>query len=109
MLSFSEKVEWYSSVEHRRWKLVYHSIEFSILSIASFVLIVVVNIHGDGSRLQSLLVLFIGLIGLVSAAMAFAVKNSLFKRWHIFAITLGFGCGIGVSTLASLFLLELQI
>ena len=109
MKSLSEKIEWYNSVESRRWKRIYHCLEFSIIAVAGFILIGIVSIYGNGTNLQSLLLFFIGVISFSSALMIPGLYEPYFKRWHIFAMTLGLGCSIGVSTLASLFILELQI
>lgn len=109
MKTLAERIEWYNSVENRRWKRIYHSVEVSIIALIGLIISGIISFYGNGTRLQVTLLLFIAGVSLSSALMVPALYRAYFKRWHIFAITLGLGCSIGVSALAGLFLLKLQL
>ena len=106
MKNLPETIAWYQAVEDRRWKQVYHFVELLIIGIAGLAIIAVLFIYGETHRLQQVLSFFVLLISLASLALAPAMLYPQFKRWQIFMISLGLGCGIGVSTIAALFLLQ---
>ena len=109
MKSLSERIEWYRSVESRRWKRIYHCVELAIISVTVLMLIGVVYFYGNGTKLQSLLVLFLSIFSFSSFLLIPGLYVPFFKRWQIFVLILGLGCGVGLSALACLFMLELQI
>jgi hypothetical protein len=107
--SLSEKINWYKESETRTWKPVWYCVELSLIALSAFVVMAVILIYGDGTKLQPLLALFTGLMGLSSICLAPSLyRFSGFKRWHIQLILLGLGCGTGISAVAAFLMLELQ-
>ncbi|WP_390616327.1 hypothetical protein [Maricurvus nonylphenolicus] len=109
MKSLSERINWYKQPETRKWKRLWHCVELSLISLSALVVLVVVYMYGNGTKLQPLLMLFTGMVALSSACLLPSFYSlSTFKRWHIQLITLGLGSGAGISAVAAFVVLELQ-
>ena len=110
MKSLSEKIDWYKEPETRRWKRALHGIELLLIALLAVGVMMLMLIHGNGAKLQPLSLLFTGGIVLSSLSLAPSFyRASGFKRWHIQLVTLGLGCGLGISAVAALVILELQL
>jgi hypothetical protein len=109
MTFLTQKIAWYHSPEHRKWKRIYHCIELALISLFGWAAFVLTLHYTDSTSLQKLVLLFTGLLSLSAALLVPALYHPLFKRWHIFVITPGLGCGMGLSAVAGLLLLELQL
>ena len=94
-------------METRRWKQIYHCLELSFIAIIGAIIIGVILVYSDGRHLQTVLMFFTLLHSLASLALAPVMLRPFFKRWQIFALTLGLGCGMGLSALAAIFSLQL--
>ncbi len=107
--SLSEKINWYREPETRKWKRIWHSVELSLISLSEIVVLVTVQIYGNGTNFQVVFTLFTLIIALCSALLvpAFYQSNS-FQRWHIRLVTASFVCGAGISSLAGFLILEMQ-
>jgi len=110
MKLLSKKIEWYCNNEERKWKRIYHSLEIGVISISAWSLIFVVLVYGNGENLQYPILFFIAGIAISSGALIPVIHNSVsLNRWQTQAITIGLGCAVGLSTICSLLLLELQL
>ena len=109
MKSLSEKINWYNEPEDREWKRIWHCAELLFISISTLVVVIVVQLYGNGTKLQSILVLFILFLSASSIGMILPFYNSTcFRRWQIQLVSLGLGCGAGISAVAAFLILELQ-
>lgn len=108
MSKLEEKIQWYSSVEERKWKRVYHCIEIAFIAMAGIVAASVLLVYGSGEGFESVVLLFLVCLTVASLLLIPAMYRQYFKRWHIFSITLGFGSGMGLAIAASFLVLELQ-
>ena len=67
-------------------------------------------IYGDGTKLQSMLLLFTSLVSLGAICMGIIIlRNLIFVRWHIAVITLAFASAMGIAAVAATHMLELQV
>jgi hypothetical protein len=108
--SLSEKIQWYCEKEQRLWKRIYHFIEIAIISMSATSLVVLIQMNGDGTKLQAAITVFIAAIAASSASlMPVILKSKVLNRWQTQTVTLGLGCGVGISTICTLLLLELQL
>jgi hypothetical protein len=108
--TLSEKINWYRESETRQWKRIWHCIEISLISISAIAILVVIQIYGNGTKLQPVFMLFTLAMAISSAALVIPIYQSVvFKRWHVQFITLGLGCGVGISAIAAFLILELQL
>lgn len=108
MSKLAEKIQWYSSVEERKWKRIYHCIEILFIALAGIVAAGVLLAYGSGEGFELVVLLFVACLAVASLLIIPAMYRQNFKRWHIFSITLGFGSGMGLAIAASFLVLELQ-
>lgn len=107
--AFADQVAWYQCFENRLWKRILHCIELLLIAIFGLITAAVLGIYGNGSGFQPVLILFTSILSLAPVSLVpVFFSGNIFKRWHIQVITLGLGCGMGVSIIASFTILELQ-
>ncbi len=109
MKSLSEKIEWYKESETRAWKRIWNFCELLIFSLSAIAIVSVVNIYGDGTKLQPVFTLFTVVLAISASCGTVALLYAdPLKRWLIQIITFGFGGAVGISAVAALLILELQ-
>lgn len=109
MKTFSERIEWYKEPETRRWRRIVSFFLMTLFSICGVTILVVMQIYGDGTNLQSVLSMFVSVVSISSIAMAFVfIKSNELKRWYIDIMEFGITGAIGVSVVAVLLLLRMQ-
>lgn len=109
MKSFAEKKNWHKEYETRKWKLTWHCIELVCISLSSFAIVTIIHIYGNGTKLQPIFMAFSLTLGIASMCIApVTYSGSTFKRWHIQVISVGLGCGAGISAITAFLMLELQ-
>jgi hypothetical protein len=110
MKIIKERAYWYRQAETRRWKRVVHCAELLIILLSAIAIIAIMQNYGDGTQFQFVFCCFVSAIALSATSLvpSFYTSTTL-KRWQIQMITLGLGCGMGVSALAGLVILELQL
>ncbi len=109
MKTLSKKIEWYKEAETRRWKRIWSFCELLFFSLSAIAIVFVVNIYGDGTKLQAVFTLFVVVLSISSSCGTAALfyANPL-KRWLIQIIIFGFGGAVGISAVAAFLMLELQ-
>jgi hypothetical protein len=108
--TLTETVNWYCNVENRKWKRVLQCIEMSLISMLAVVISTVLYVYGDNTKLQPILMFFTLTLSILSALLVVPFYQSItFNRWHVQVIKLTFICSLGLSTLAGLVMLELQL
>ncbi|MEM7208871.1 MAG: hypothetical protein AAF434_13695 [Pseudomonadota bacterium] len=109
MKSLREKINWYEEPETRKWKRIWHCIEVFLFVLAMIVVLAIMQIYGDGTKLQGVVTLFIVIMALSCLFLVpYFYSPSVLKRWQMQLITLGLGCGAGISAVAAFVVLELQ-
>lgn len=81
----------------------------SFIVVFSILVLAVMHRYGNGITLQPIFMFFTAIQAVSSAGLAFSLYHkSDLKRWQILLITLGLGCGVGMSAVAAFVMLELQ-
>ncbi len=107
MKKITEIIDWYNKPESRKWKRVLNALEMSVILLMAIVVFSVVQIYGNGAKFQLIYNLFILAIAFSTASLIPSVYASVvLKRWQVQMITLGLGCGVGLSAIAGFLMLE---
>lgn len=110
MKTLADKIIWYRESENRKWKRLLHCLELSLIALGTIAVVVVMQLYGDGTKLQYVFMLFASGVAVSATCLVPPVYlKQTFKRWHILAVTLGLGCGMGISAVSALVILELQL
>ncbi len=96
-------------LETRKWKRICSCVLLSLISLSLITILVLIQAYGNGTKFQTIFMLFTFIIALSSACMVPLFYNtSNFKRWHIEIITLGLVGAASVTMVAFFLMLELQ-
>jgi hypothetical protein len=107
--TLSEKVQWYREPECRKWKRIWHCLELSVIALSAIAVALVMQVHGDGTKLQYPFTFFALGVSFSAGCLVPSVYQALtFKRWQIQVIAIGLGCGVGVAAIAAFGILEMQ-